>query len=67
MFYYLVFGVAFAFVGCITASDKAQNLHYTKDRRTDLCFAMYCVGCKTSAPITNVPCTPEVERLLETE
>lgn len=38
-----------------------EGLQYFKDKRTSLCFAIYR---EWSASITNVPCTPEVEKLL---
>jgi hypothetical protein len=50
-------------VCCYTTNERAGWLLYAKDARTGLCFAMSLNG----AQVTNVPCTPEVERLLETE
>lgn len=50
-------------VGCYTTSERASWLVYTKDERTGLCFAMF----EANASFTNVPCAPEVERLLETK
>ncbi len=61
---------AFSLFGCVdephhTESQKSQNyIHYYKDPRTDICFAGSCLGCR-EAVLTTVPCTPEVERLLE--
>ncbi len=59
----LALALAVMTVGCYTTNDRAGWLLYTKDARTGLCFAMYPSG----AYVTNVPCTPEVERLLETD
>lgn len=40
--------------------NRANELQYMKDSRTNLCFA---IG-STNGSITNVPCSPEVEKLL---
>ena len=40
-----------------------NNLHYNKDYKTGLCFAHYQLKYNTGV-LTNVPCTPEVEKLL---
>ncbi len=42
--------------------NKAAEVEYLKDHRTDLCFAQYFNGKGWS--VTNVPCTPEVQRLI---
>lgn len=42
--------------------NKTAEVEYLKDYRTDLCFAQYFNGKGWS--VTNVPCTPEVERLI---
>jgi hypothetical protein len=53
--------------GCNNYSPQEQkkiHIHYIKDERTGLCFA----GGNWNydgALFTNVPCTPEVERMLE--
>ena len=53
-----------------TDSERADRVSYFKDHRTNLCFAATYVS---SYPIgqdmilTNVPCTPEVEKLLTTK
>jgi hypothetical protein len=46
---------------------EAQNIEYYKDSRTNLCFVRNIVcgsdGCCYNV-FANVPCTPEVEKLL---
>ena len=45
--------------------DYGMNtLEYCKDTRTGLCFAGCNLGWQTSV-LANVPCTPEVERLIK--
>ena len=39
-----------------------QAIHYYKDVATNLCFASLWIGFPAGT-ITNVPCTPEVEKL----
>ena len=39
-----------------------QSIHYHKDVATNLCFASLWIGFQAGT-ITNVPCTPEVEKL----
>lgn len=50
-----------------TPDEEANRIRYYKDNRTGLCFASsevseYPIG--TAEVFTNVPCTPEVEKLL---
>lgn len=40
------------------------DMNYYKDSRTNLCFATHNLGTDW-AVMTNVPCTPEVEKLLK--
>ena len=40
-----------------------KGMHYFKDTRTNLCFAGSYLGY-ASALMTNVPCSPEVEKLI---
>lgn len=52
-----------------TADEVANKAYYTKDDRTGLCFVDNVI---TSAPFDNdvltyVPCTPEVEKLIDQE
>lgn len=52
-------------LGCSSFNEEGRmvDIVYTKDRRTNLCFAsMYPTS--TQYVLTNVPCTPEVERLV---
>ena len=68
--------LVFIFVGCNeasareffpTKSQEANQITYVKDSRTNLCFAYNSVTNSngfTDSVLTNVPCTPEVERLL---
>lgn len=46
------------------AKREANYIHYYKDSRTNLCFAGQ-VGEYYSATMTYVPCSPEVEKLVE--
>jgi hypothetical protein len=48
-------------------AKKAQSLMYVKDNRTNLCFVHNYVTNSNLGSYdiyTNVPCTPEVEKLL---
>jgi hypothetical protein len=48
-----------------THKEKQQHwLHYYKDTRTDLCFAGYHLGGRDGF-MTQVPCSPEVEKLVK--
>ncbi len=50
------------------AQDRVQYLDYVKDNRTGLCFTFMSVTNSngfSSDVFSNVPCTPEVERLLK--
>lgn len=53
-------------MSCSSTSDKIQNLQYSKDHRTGLCFASRNLHINT-AVMANVPCTPEVEKLIQAE
>lgn len=46
---------------------KTHRMEYYKDTRTNLCFAENCVYSSVvgNTVFVNVPCTPEVERLIE--
>lgn len=43
----------------------SSSLIYYKDLRTNLCFAGFGMGWNYST-LTNVPCTPEVEKNIKT-
>jgi PBP1b-binding outer membrane lipoprotein LpoB len=48
--------------------QRAQNLSYVKDERTNLCFVHNYVqnsSLGTYHIFTNVPCSPEVEKLIK--
>ena len=60
-------------IGCETLTQQGieneralikTELSYYKDTRTGLCFAGLGVGGPAQT-ITNVPCTPEVEKLIK--
>jgi hypothetical protein len=51
-----------------TPSQEAQHVTYLKDNRTNLCFATSYVSeypFGTATIFANVPCTPEVEKLIK--
>lgn len=50
-----------------SASEAAQTIRYVKDNRTGLCFVYNAVSTSNGGGTiyTNVPCSPEVERLVE--
>lgn len=49
-----------------TTHEQAQRIHYVKDKRTDLCFVYNSVLTDVNSVVfTNVPCTPEVEKLIK--
>jgi hypothetical protein len=49
--------------------ESAQGIHYVKDNRTGLCFVYNSIGMSAQGGggdvYTNVPCTPEVEKLIK--
>ncbi len=45
-----------------STSTMSAELHYYKDSNTNLCFAGMYVGYNAGT-LTNVPCTPEVEKV----
>jgi hypothetical protein len=51
-----------------TPTENAQRILYVKDQRTGLCFVFNSVGASAQGGggdvYTNVPCSPEVERLI---
>ncbi len=50
-----------------TPAEEAAQVHYYKDPRTNLCFVRSYVNeypMGTATIFTNVPCTPEVEKLI---
>ncbi len=42
--------------------ELSRELHYYKDTNSNLCFAVMNLDMQ-SATMTNVPCTPEVEKM----
>lgn len=65
----LILCVALFAFGCADGhhteiQKEANYIHYYKDARTGLCFAGQ-PGMSYSATLTCVPCSPEVERLVE--
>lgn len=74
----IVTGIALVLGACSPSADDVSNssfdgekIAYFKDYRTGLCFSMTAVsrmdsGGKWSSSVShsNVPCTPEVEKLL---
>lgn len=52
-----------------TPQEEAQTIHYVKDNRTGLCFVYNSIGMSAQGGggdvYTNVPCTPEVEKLIK--
>lgn len=48
-----------------TIHERAQEIFYTKDERTGLCFAYNSILTDVNSYVfSNVPCTPEVEKLI---
>lgn len=47
-----------------TDNTRNYHIHYSKDKRTNLCFAYHELG-GNNAVFTNVPCTSEVESILD--
>ena len=56
--------MGFSLCACATPKDHVRNMYYTKDPRTNLCFATYRMG-GNSGSFSWVPCTPEVEKQIE--
>lgn len=51
-----------------TDAEKARQVSYYKDPRTNLCFATSYVSeypFGTATIFANVPCSPEVEKLIK--
>ncbi len=49
-----------------TAHEEAQRIFYVKDNRTNLCFVRNSILTDVNSVVfTNVPCTPEVEKLIK--
>lgn len=49
-----------------TVQEQANQLTYVKDNRTGLCFVYNTIFTDVNSKVlTNVPCTPEVERLIK--
>jgi hypothetical protein len=58
------FSVALLTMSCANNSDRIESMEYFRDTRTGLCFAAQALGFN-QAVMTNVPCTPDVERLIK--
>lgn len=56
----------FGVLSCETPRETAASFTYTKDLRTNLCFALYAIGTN-GASMTYVPCTEEVEKEIKLE
>lgn len=54
-----VAGIAMIVTACANTHEMSQELIYSKDNRTNLCFASRNL-LQNNAIMTNVPCTPEV-------
>lgn len=61
---YLAIAIGFMSVSCIDNNKAVNKINYWKDQRTGLCFAAFGMGTQ-SGLLTNVPCTPEVGRLIK--
>lgn len=49
-----------------TVQEQALRVTYVKDSRTNLCFVYNSVLTDVNSVVfTNVPCSPEVERLIK--
>jgi len=52
-----------------TAAERTEGIRYVKDQRTGLCFVYNYVDSSAQggggAVFANVPCSPEVEKLIE--
>lgn len=55
--------VIFGLMACETHQDRVNFFVYIKDTRTNLCFAAHGYG--QGYTMTNVPCSTEVEKLIE--
>jgi hypothetical protein len=61
---------ALCLLGCQAVHHSPEQktkeyFHYYKDARTNLCFAGNPVGYGNDLGLTCVPCTPDVEKLVE--
>ena len=64
-----LFGCDHGGVNNFSRSEEITTFSYTKDARTGLCFitSPVSVDLFTYRVYSNVPCTPEVEKLIETK
>jgi hypothetical protein len=59
------FSVVLLTISCIPSNNEVLNeIKYFRDNRTGLCFAAQALGFN-QAVMSNVPCTPGVERLIQ--
>ena len=62
-----LFGCDHGGINFVSRSDEVAKFSYTKDVRTNLCFiaSPVSVDMTTYYVYANVPCTPEVESLVQ--
>jgi hypothetical protein len=61
---YFPLAVVLLTLACDSTGERIDRMKYFKDSKTDLCFAAQSLGFNNGV-MTNVPCTPEVERLIK--
>lgn len=61
---YLVLAVVLLTMACVDSHTEVNKINYFRDNHTGLCFAAYRLQSPNGL-LTNVPCTPEVERLIK--
>lgn len=61
---YFPLAVALLAISCVNNHEEVNTLSYVRDNRKGFCFAAYRLT-SSSGHLINVPCTAEVERLIE--
>lgn len=61
---HLILAISLFSVSCVSNNDRINSMTYFRDSKTGLCFAAQALGFN-NAVMTNVTCTPEVERLIK--
>jgi len=56
----------FGVLSCESPRESVARFSYTKDSRTNICFALYNMDTNASS-MTYVPCTDEVEKEIQAE
>lgn len=56
--------ISLLLAGCREPREEVEQIRYYKDSRTNLCFVVNRTY-GDALVFTNVPCTPEVERLID--